>query len=300
MTAMLRNPMLLLSLALLGCRKEEPDAYGNFEAREVVVAAETAGQLLHFAPEGGQRLPSGAPVGLIDTTALALQRQELASRRGASRTRTTEAEAQIKVLQAQLATAQDEYRRTLRLFRSEAATAQQLNRAQGEVRVLRERIEAARAQTGVAREEVGGAEARMEQIEEQIRKSRITNPIAGTVLTTYAEAREFVQPGQPLYKIAPLDTLTLRAYVSGSQLANLKLGQRVQVQIDAGEDKLRTLAGWVSWISAEAEFTPTPIQTREERTSQVYAIKVRVPNPDGALKIGMPGEVVFTSRAGAS
>lgn len=286
-------PLCLAALA--GCREEEPDAYGNFEAAEVVVSAEAAGRLLRFGPREGERLPAGAVVGQIDTVGLSLQRRELASREGAARTRAAEAEAQIAVLRAQLATAEREHARTLRLFRAEAATAQQLDLAEGEVRVLRRRIEAARAQTGAAREETGGAEARIEQVAEQIRRSRVVNPVAGTVLAAYAEAGELVQPGQPLYRVADLDTLTLRAYVSGAQLAGVRLGQAVRVRIDAGEGRLAALPGRVSWISSRAEFTPTPIQTRDERVAQVYAVKVRVPNRGGALKVGMPGEVEFAA-----
>jgi HlyD family secretion protein len=280
-------------LALAACGEDEPDAYGNFEATEVVVSAEAGGRLVRFDPDQGDRLAAGSVVGQIDTVVLALQREELLSRRGAAETRTSEAGAQIGVLQAQLATARSEYARTLRLFRDEAATAQQLDRARGEVRVLEERIAAARATTGTAREEVGGAEARIRQVDEQIRKTAITNPTAGTVLATYAEGGEFVQPGQPLYKVADLDVMVLRAYVSGDQLPRVRIGQRVQVNVDAGEGELRALPGVVSWIAPEAEFTPTPIQTREERTGLVYAIQVRVANRDGLLKIGMPGEVDF-------
>ncbi|HEU4558234.1 MAG TPA: HlyD family efflux transporter periplasmic adaptor subunit [Longimicrobium sp.] len=295
-------PLVLASCAMIvsACGDDEPDAWGNFEANEVVVSAQVGGQILSLAADDGQRLPAGAVVGQIDTAALALQRAELQARQGAARTRTTEAEAQIDVLEAQLATAGEEYARTLRLYRAEAATAQQLNQAEGEVRVLRERIEAARAQTGVVVQEAGGADARIGQIDEQISRSRVTNPISGTVLTTYAEPGEFVATGQPLYKIADLGTLTLRAYVSGAQLPRVRIGGRVQVRIDSGEgDELAMLPGEVAWVASEAEFTPTPIQTREERTDQVYAVKVRVPNPNGVIKIGMPGELVL-SQGGAS
>lgn len=271
----------------------EPDAYGNFETTEVVVSAEVGGRLERFEPDEGERLAAGTAVGLIDTTTLALQREELASRRRAARTRTTEAGAQVDVLRAQLATARDEYARTLRLYRAEAATAQRLNQARGEVRVLEERIEAARAGSGVAEEEVGGAEARISQVAEQIRRSTIVNPMTGTVLATYAEPGELVQPGAPLYKVASLDTLVLRAYVTGDQLPHVRLGQRVQVRVDAGPGEMRTLPGTVTWIAAEAEFTPTPIQTREERADLVYVVKVRVPDPGGLLKIGMPGELLL-------
>lgn len=285
--------LVLLTLALSGCRADEPDAYGNFEAREVRVAAEVGGQLLRFDANEGELLGGGTVVGQIDTVALALQRRELLSQRAAARTRTTDAEAQIGVLQAQLATAQDEYGRTLRLFRQEAATAQRLSQAEGEVRVLRERIRGARAQTAGTRDEAGASEARIDQLTEQIRKARVANPIAGTVLATFVEAGEFVQPGQPLYSIADLNTLILRAYVSGAQLASLRIGSRVRVRIDVGDDELMALPGHVTWIASQAEFTPTPIQTRDERTDQVYAVKISVLNRNGVLKIGMPGEVVF-------
>lgn len=288
-----RTVVLVCAFLFAACGVDEPDAYGNFEAEEVRVSAEVAGQLLRFDASEGEQLPGGAVVGQIDTVALALQRQELISQREAAQTRTTESEAQIGVVRAQLATAQDEYERTLRLFRQDAATAQQLNQREGEVRVLRERIRAAQAQTAGTRRETGGAEARIEQLGEQIGKARIVNPIAGTVLTTYAEAGEFVQPGQPLYTIADLNVLILRAYVSGAQLPSLRIGSEVRVQVDAGGGELMTLPGRVTWIASQAQFTPTPIQTRDERADQVYAVKIRVPNGDGTLKIGMPGEVVF-------
>lgn len=288
---------LLAALPLAGCGGDEPDAYGNFEATEVVVSAEAAGRLLRFDAEEGRELAAGTEVGRIDTAPLELRRDELRAQRGAATTRTGEAEAQIGVLQAQLATAREELARTQRLYRAEAATAQQLNTREGEVRVLQEQIDAARARTGTAREETGGVDARIAQVEDEISRTRVVNPSAGTVLATFAEAGEFVQRGQPLYKVADLRTLTLRAYVSGAQLAAVRLGQRVQVRIDAGGDALRTLDGTVTWVASEAEFTPTPIQTREERTDQVYAVKVRVANPDGAVKVGMPGELVLPSSA---
>lgn len=288
--------VLALAVVLAGCKKDEPDAYGNFEAAEVVVSAEGSGRLLRFEPREGQPIAAGAVAALIDTTALALQTQELASQEAASRTRTREAEAQIGVLAAQLSTAREEYARTLRLYRAEAATAQQLNVAEGEVRVLEERIQAARALTEAVRQEVGGVQARTAQVQERIRRSQVINPAAGTVLATYAETGEFVQPGQPLYKVADLRQLTLRAYVSGAQLAAVRIGQPVTVQVDgAEEDERLSFPGTVAWISSEAEFTPTPIQTREERTEQVYAVEIRVANPNGVLKIGMPGEVVLAS-----
>lgn len=285
--------LLASALIVTGCGDGEPDAYGHFEAREVVVSAEIGGTLLDFGAREGERLAAGEVVARIDTAGLTLQREEVVAQRRGSRTRTVEAEAQINVLRAQLPTAREEYARTLRLYQAEAATARQLNQAEGEVRVLEERIRAARAQAETVREDVGSLEARVGQIDERLERSRIRNPVDGTVLTTYVEAGEFVQPGMPLYRIADLETLTLRAYVSGGQLASVGIGERVEVRYDAGRDELGAVPGRVTWIASEAEFTPTPIQTREERTDQVYAVRISVPNPDGAIKIGMPGEVVF-------
>jgi biotin carboxyl carrier protein len=171
--------------------------------------------------------------------------------------------------------------------------------AQAQHSAAQAQLSAARAQVQVVQRELGSVQARIEQIEDEIRKSRVQNPTPGTVLATYVEPGEFVQPGQPLYKVADLAQMTLRAYVTGAQLAGLRIGEPVQVQYDLGARERATRAGRVSWIAAEAEFTPTPIQTREERTDQVYAVKVQVPNPDGALKIGMPGELVVAPPASA-
>jgi HlyD family secretion protein len=295
-----RTTALLAALLLAGCRKDAPDAYGSFEAgAETVVSAEGSGRLVRFEAREGEPLAAGAVVAVIDTVALSLRGAELASQQAASETRTREAHAQTGVLMAQLATAREEHARTQRLYRAEAATAQQLNLAEGEVRVLEERIAAARVQTEAAQQEVGGVSARTAQLQEQIRRSQVVNPAPGTVLATYASAGEFVQPGQPLYRIADLRSLVLRAYVSGAQLASVRIGQRVAVQVDAGEDARASFSGTVTWIASEAEFTPTPIQTREERTEQVYAVQVRVPNPNGVLKIGMPGELVLDAAAPA-
>lgn len=296
--SVLRILPIALTALLAACADEEADAYGNFEAREVTVSAEVGGRLLRFDLVEGEPLLAGSVVGQIDTSALALQKHELLAQQQASRRRTTEAQQQIAVLQAQLVTAREEYARTLRLFEAEAATSRQLNLGAGEVRVLEERIRAARAQTAAVGEDVAAVAARVARIDDQIQKSRISNPLTGTVLTAYVEAGEFVQPGAPLYRIANLDTLILRAYVSGAQLPLVTLGQWVEVRYDAGADTLGTAAGRVVWIASQAEFTPTPIQTRDERTEQVYAVKIHVENPAGVIKIGMPGEVAFVAPAG--
>jgi HlyD family secretion protein len=286
-------PILLLAACGGG---PEPDAYGNFEAIEVVVSAQTSGQIHQFTPLEGMRLERGAIVALIDTTQLVLERRQLAAQRAAAGARRTEAGGQLKMLEVQHEIARRSYERTLRLHDQQAATAQQLDQAEREYRGLGAQIDAMQAQQRSVELEAASTEARVEQIRDRLVKSRVANPEAGTVLAIYARAGEVVQAGQPLYKIADLDTLDLRAYVTGSQLAAVRLGQQVQVRVDRGNDLL-TLPGTVTWVSSTAEFTPTPIQTRDERADLVYAVKIRVANREGVLKIGMPGDITLGATA---
>lgn len=271
----------------------DPDAYGNFEATEVVVSAEASGQLLWFRAEDGRRLESGVLVGVIDTTQLALEHAQSTAERAATRSRANEVASQIKVLRSQHEIAEREYARTTRLHGAQAATAQQLDQVERDYRVLGEQIEAAEAQRQTVEQDIASSVARVALIEDRIRRSRVTNPRRGTVLTRYVEAGEYVQQGQPLYKIADLDSMDLRAYVTEPHLARIQLGSTVKVSIDDGPDRRRNLPGVVTWVASEAEFTPTPVQTREERADLVYAVKIRVPNSEGRVKIGMPADVRF-------
>jgi HlyD family secretion protein len=316
-------PTALAALVMtIGCAAPPgPDAYGNVEATPVVVSAEAGGRLLSFTPKEGDRLESGAEVGVVESTELDLERDRLEAQRNASETHVAElaqqrmaAEAQREAARAQLAalTAQREiadriYQRVQRLSAEQAATAQQVDQAEREFRVLVEQItaqnrqidaqgvqiEAARLAERSARQQVAALAAQLAQVAERLGKTRIRSTVGGTVLTTYVKAGEVVQPGQPLYRIADLASLEVRAYVTETQLSGLKIGQQAQVTVDGGGGTHRQLTGAVSWISSEAEFTPTPIQTRDERVNLVYAVKIRVSNPDGVLKIGMPADVVF-------
>jgi HlyD family secretion protein len=305
-----------------------PDAYGNVEATDVVVGAEIGGQVLSFVPTEGITLTANAIVGSMDTAQLVLQRAQLAAQRTATASRIDELAEQIRVLEAQRDAAkaqqaaleaqrdvaQRAYERTTRLIAEQAATAQQFDQAEKEYRVLAEQINAqlhqvvaqerqisaTRAQQRTTGRQVASVEAQMAQIDERLGKSRITNPVAGTVLATYTKAGEFLQAGQPLYKIANLDAVDVRAYVTEPQLARLGIGQTARVSVDVAAADRRVLAGTLSWVSSEAEFAPTPIQTRDERANLVYAVKIRVPNEQRILKIGMPVDVQFVPKASTS
>lgn len=285
-------PFIVIAPLLAACsRDRQPDAYGTFEANEVVVSAEVSGQLLNFTPTEGTTLARGAVVALVDTAQLALEREQLTAQREATGARAAEVTRQITVLEIQREIARRTYERTRRLYEKKAATAQQLDQAERDYRVYGAQINAAIAQRQSVTREVTSGGARVAQIEERLGKSRIINPESGTVLATFVRAGEVIQPGQPLYRIANLDSLTLRAYVTEEQLHAIRLGQQVQVNVDGGDGKLIQLPGKVQWISAKAEFTPTPVQTRDERADLVYAVKVAVPNRGGMLKIGMPADV---------
>lgn len=294
LTARLSGLALLL---LAACGDDSaPDAFGNFEAEEVVVAAEAAGRLLAMDAIEGRMLAAGAVVGLVDTTQLALERRQLAAQREALQLQRREVAQQRNALEVQLEIARRTRDRVERLAASNAATSGQQDDAERAARTLDAQVSAAAATEARVEAERRALEARLAAVDDRMRRAQVLNPVAGTVLAQYARAGESVAPGQPLYRIAALDTLTLRAYVDGSQLASLSLGATVAVYSDAGEGTLTEHRGTVQWVSPRAEFTPTPVQTRQERTALVYAVKVRVPNPDGALKVGMPGDLRFETR----
>ncbi len=283
-----------LSFSLAACNEApEPDAYGNFESVEVIVSAQTSGQIERFTPVEGVRLERGDVVALIDTTQLALERAQLVAQRAAVSARRAEVGEQLEVLRVQRDIAKRAYERAQRLHAQQAATTQQLDQAERDYKTLVAQIDALEAQRRSVTLDVASNQARVEQIADRLAKSSVANPTSGSVLAVYARAGEVVQAGQPLYKIANLDTLDLRAYVTGDQLASVRLGGRVTVHVDRGDGELAAIPGTVTWVSSTAEFTPTPVQTRDERADLVYAVKIRVPNQDGALKIGMPGDVSF-------
>lgn len=298
---MSRIPHLGTLALLAACRTTDvPDAYGNFEATEVVVAAQMTGPVTRFAVSEGNTIDRGAIAAVIDTTAFVLERQQLAAQRSAVLARRAEFAEQLRVLDVQREIAERVWQRTQRLHAQQAATAQQLDQAERDHRTLLAQIEAVRASQRSVGMESEAVEARVTQARDRVSRATVINPLTGTVLATYTREGEVVGAGQPLYKVASLDTLDLRAWISGAQLASVKLGQVVEVYVDQGTDSLTSLRGTIQWIASRGEFTPTPVQTRDERTDLVYAIKVRVPNPQGALKIGMPADLRFAPAPSAT
>lgn len=298
--------MNMLWLAALGflaaCRPEEKsaDAYGNFEVDAVTVGAQANGALVFFDVAEGENLAGGQWIGLVDTTTLYLQKLQLLATRRALGQKTQDPQPQIEVLKEQKRALEREKARFEALVADKAATPKQLDDLKSQLDVVNQQIEAARSQANRANKgilsESDPLDAQIKVVEEQIRKCYVYNPVGGTVLTKIAEPGEVVGFGSPLYRIAKLDTLMLRAYVSGDQLGQLKIGQKLAVKVDEGKEQMRSLTGRLAWIAQQSEFTPKTIQTREERVNLVYAVKIAVAN-DGSLKVGMPGEVYFNNSS---
>lgn len=285
---------VLLIMITGGCsNNEKSDAYGQFEAVETTVSSKISGELLSFTVSEGATVAAGKEVAIIDTVQLNLKKDELLSKLEAAESKIATIDAEIAVQQQKLETAQKNLQRIRAMRKDSAATEQQFDDAEGNVQTMQKQIQALETKKKSVRAEIKTVDARLNQAEEQLSDASVINPINGTVLTTFVEQYELVRQGEPLYQIASLDTLELRAYVSGAQLPSVTLGQTVEVLVDKNAKKNQKLSGKISWIASQAEFTPKMIQTKEERVTQVYAVKVKVPNPDGILKIGMPGEVNF-------
>lgn len=279
-------------LFLISCHQgnKRSDAYGNFEATEINVSAEVPGKIIMFNIEEGIRLDSGRLVGLIDTLPLHLQLMQLQANRKAIAAQSRPVVAQMDVLQTQLDHALKEAGRFQKLLEGGAATQKQFDDIQNQVNVLRQQIKSIGSQHAPIIGRIQAVDAQIASVKDKIERCSVYNPVSGTVLVKLAEAGEMTGAGRPLYRIADLSTMYLRAYASGDQLPHMALGDEVEVQIDDTKTKNRILNGTISWISSEAEFTPKIVQTKEDRVDMVYAFKVRVEN-DGSLKIGMPGEV---------
>lgn len=278
-------------LLLTSCSNDngKADGYGNFEATEITVSAEGTGKLMSFNLEEGDRLTDGQVIGYIDTIQLSLKKAQLQASRQKILASSSSVLSQIGVYREQERTLTVERDRILRLMKDSAATQRQLDDVEGRLSVLQRQIASVRAQNASVLSELESLEAQLAQLDDQIKKCIIRNPQAGTVLIKYAEPGEVTAFGKPLYRIGKLDEMILRVYVSETQLPSLTISKEVDVRIDDAES-MRTLPGRITWISSSAEFTPKVIQTKEERVNLVYAVKVSVKN-DGALKIGMPGEM---------
>jgi len=302
----------LFTAIISGCNlnNQVSDASGTFEADEVVVSSEVPGKILSLNLEEGSILAKDSMVGIIDSVPLELQKAQVEATIGALHQKTMDVRPQIKLLQDQIAVlktqldnALHEKARTENLIKADAATTKQLDDWNTQIDVLQKQIAVNEQQIKVQETTTGTQNSTVmsefkplrksvAQINDQLKRANISNPINGTVLTKYAMAGEITSAGKALYKIADLSVITLRVYITGTQLAQVKLNQQVTVLVDSNATKYKKYEGVITMISDKAEFTPKTIQTKDERANLVYAIKIHVKN-DGYLKIGMYGEVKF-------
>lgn len=295
----MKKPKIIECLATLlvfvSCdSKPDYDATGIFEATTVTVASETTGKILSFAPVEGDSIIAGQSVAVIDTAMLVLQRRQLGSQQASAISSQPDVDVQAASVRAQIAHQEQECQRLQRLMADGAATHKQLDDANAHLKVLRSQLQANISTLGKNRTSLGdnarAIEYQAAQIADQLERSVVKSPVSGTLLVKYAEAGEFAVPGKPLFKIANLNDIYLRGYFTSVQLADIKLGQKVTVIADFGDDKQYEYPGTITWISEESEFTPKSIQTNDTRANLVYAVKIAVKN-DGRLKLGQYGEV---------
>ncbi len=288
----------LMILSTVACHrsKTDYDASGTFEATEVIVSAEVTGRLIDFSITEGDAVTAGAQVGIVDTVQLYLKKMQLENSVRATGSRRADISLQIAATREQITTQQREKTRFEELVKNNAANQKQVDDITSQIAVLERQLAAQtstleRNNTGVTAES-SALEIQVAQVADQLRRSYILSPIAGTILAKYAEQGELATPGKPLFKVADVDHLFLRAYVTSDQLSNLKIGQAATVYADFGKDNRREYTGRIAWIADQAEFTPKGILTADERANQVYAVKIAIAN-DGYAKIGMYGEVIF-------
>lgn len=326
-----RNTVILFigCLFMFACQQNKArfDATGVFEADEVIISAETNGKLVAFNVSEGQTLESGAVVAQIDCEQIKLQKQQMKATYRAVGQKQNDAAPQVKILEEQLVSlqrqveTQQEQRKVLekervrmdKLVKADAVPSKQLDDIVGQMAVLDKQILATESQKSVVKQQIQSQKEivaiqnkgilseqspiaeRMPLYDEQLKHCVVTAPFKGTVLLTYAKPNEIAAMGKPLFKMANIDTLLLRAYISGTQLGGVKLNQEVKILVDNDDKTYKELKGKIVWIADKAEFTPKTIQTKDERANLVYAVKIKVPN-DGYLKIGMYGEVVLSEK----
>ena len=286
--------IILLIFLTASCKNQsdKADAFGNFEATEIIVSAETSGRILKFDVSEGTEIDMGSEIAIIDTTLLHLQKNEIYAAMRSITTRIASVNAQNDILNQQIVNLNINISRTENMMKNDAATKKQYDDLTGQMAVLEKQIVSNNTQKSSVAAELMVYESKKATLNEQIVRSCIKSPLKGTVIEKFAEAGEITSAGKPLVKIADLSVIKLKVYVSGAQLSKIRTGQDVTVRIDNSKKDYLSFSGKISNISGKAEFTPKIIQTREERVTFVYAVTVDVRN-DGSMKSGMPGEVIF-------
>jgi HlyD family secretion protein len=266
------------------------DAYGHFEATETIISSKSSGEILTLLFDKGDKVEHADILMHTDTIDLYLQKQQLIAQKASVMAQEKSVYASINVISTTIKGLTTEQDRLAKLLNDGAATQQQMDNLDNKLEVARQQILVHRAQIHSIKEQAAVFDAQLAVIDKKIDDCIVKSPVSGIILERYTEIGELATPGKPLFKIAPVETIYLRVYISGNQLHSILIGSTVTVKIDGAGGKMKSYKGEVSWISSEAEFTPKVVQTKEERVKQVYATKIKVVN-DGSIKIGMPGEM---------
>ena len=286
----------LVVLASCGNKDVDYDASGVFETTEVLVSARGTGEIVSLNIEEGQQVKANEELGRLDVTQLELKKDQLKSGKTAATSRKLNTQQQVASISQQIQNLQREKARFEALLKDGAATQKQVDDIGYQIAVLQKQLSAVNEQVSTANTSIDGQsagfDAQIGQVDDMLRQAVITSPIDGVILSKYAEQGEFAAPGRALFKVADVSQMRLRAYITADLLTNVKIGQKVKVYADQDDKGRKEYEGTVSWISSEAEFTPKTIQTRNERSNLVYAVKIDVKN-DGIIKRGMYGDVKF-------
>ena len=282
----------VLIIISAGCNRngEKSDGYGNFEAETLIVSSESAGKIIQMNVEKGQKIDTGMMAVLIDTVQIHMKLQQIEAQKAAVESRRPSVQSQIAVYEEQKKNLKINEERISGMLGDGASTQKQLDDVKSQIAVIDKQISGIRTQFSSINSEIEVLDVQKISTIDLLNRCKVFSPASGTILETYIEKGELTTPGKPLFKMASLEDLTLKVYISGAQLSGFKIGQMVNVLIDSSEKENELLTGKITWISTEAEFTPKIIQTKEERVKLVYAVKIAVKN-DGRLKIGMPGEM---------
>lgn len=287
-------------LIITGCSSGEikTHASGVFETDDVIISSKSMGEITALNVNEGDMLQKGTLVGQIDSTQLQLQKKTLENAIVSAESKIVNVEVQLAPLDEEVNKYKQEVERFKRLVASNATNKKQLDDVTSAFNATRKQREATydtlTKSNTVILNEINGLKIQIAQIDDNIKKSLIYAPMDGMVLTKYANAFEFAQMGKPLFKMADISTLILRAYVTGDILTQVKVGDEAKIFADFGKNNIKEYTGKITWISEKAEFTPKTIPTRDERSNLVYAVKITVQN-DGYLRKGMYGEVIFNN-----
>jgi len=289
-----RSLIIIAAVLLAGCKNkaDKADAFGNFEATEVIISAETNGKILQFDPTEGTHIEKNGIIAVVDTTILRLQADEIDAGMNSVKTTLISINAQNDIFKQQIENLNINISRFGKMLKDDAATQKQYDDLTGQVAVIQKQISENNTKKTVVAAELSVYESKKATLNDQIKRCYVKSPLNGTIIEKYSEAGEITAAGKPLVKIADLSVMKLKVYVSGAQLGTIKIGKQCTVRIDNGKKGYTSFPGIISNISDKAEFTPKIIQTKEERVILVYAVDIEVKN-DGTLKSGMPGEAKF-------